>query len=130
MGLFQAMNTSGTGLNLFRTWLDTVSHNIANISTARRTDEAAFQAQYVQAQAVESGGVAVTGFAFGNAEGQLVHDPAHPLADEDGMVRMPDIELADQMTQLIAAQRGYQANLAVIDRARDAYAQALQIGRS
>jgi flagellar basal-body rod protein FlgC len=67
---------------------------------------------------------------YGSAEGRLVHDPSHPLADENGMIRMPDIELGDQMTQLIAAQRGYQANLAVVERARDAYAQALQIGRT
>jgi flagellar basal-body rod protein FlgC len=44
------------------------------------------------------------------------------------MVRLPDIDLSDQMTQLILAQRGYQANLAVVDRARDAYQQALSLG--
>ena len=58
-----------------------------------------------------------------------MHDPDHPFADEDGMVRLPDIDLSSQMTQLIQAQRGYQANLAVVDRARDAYLAALQIGR-
>ncbi len=59
-----------------------------------------------------------------------MHDPSHPLADEDGMIRMPDMDLSDQMTQLMVAQRGYQANLAVIERVRDAYSQAVQIGRS
>ena len=44
------------------------------------------------------------------------------------MVRLPDIELSDQMTQLILAQRGYQANLAVVDRVHDAYSQALTLG--
>jgi flagellar basal-body rod protein FlgC len=45
------------------------------------------------------------------------------------MVRMPDIDLADQMGQLIIAQRGYQANLAVVQRAQDAYGKALELGR-
>lgn len=139
MSLFGAIHTSGSGLKVFRTWLDAVSDNIANISNASRTSEDAFQARYVQAEAVEygnagqpgvGGGVRVAQVLFGSAEGRLVHDPNHPLADEDGMVRMPDVDLGDQMTQLIAAQRGYQANLAVVERARDAYAQALQIGRS
>jgi flagellar basal-body rod protein FlgC len=71
----------------------------------------------------------VAGVEFGDPEGRLVHDPDNPLADADGMVRMPDIDMASQMTQLIQAQRGYQANLAVVDRARDAYLAALQIGR-
>jgi flagellar basal-body rod protein FlgC len=42
-------------------------------------------------------------------------------------VRYPDIDLSDQMTQLLMAQRAYQLNLAVVDRARDAYLQALNI---
>ena len=51
------------------------------------------------------------------------------MADADGMVRMPDIDMGEQMTQLMIAQRGYQMNLAVVDRAKDAYQQALSIGR-
>ena len=44
-------------------------------------------------------------------------------------MRVPDIDLADQMGQLIIAQRGYQANLAVVERAHDAYQRALELGR-
>ena len=46
------------------------------------------------------------------------------------MVRMPDIDLAEQMTSLIIAQRAYAANAAVVDRARETYLAGLQIGRS
>jgi flagellar basal-body rod protein FlgC len=59
-----------------------------------------------------------------------VYEPNHPLADEAGYVRYPDIDMASQMGQLIMAQRGYQANAAVVDRAKEAYQAALQIGRS
>jgi flagellar basal-body rod protein FlgC len=58
-----------------------------------------------------------------------VHEPGNPLADKDGNVRYPDIDLGDQMTQMMMAQRGYQANLAVIDRATQAYQAALQLGK-
>ena len=136
MGLFSAIHTSGSGMHVFRTWLDAVSDNISNLSTATSTSDDAFQARYIEAEAVgySSDGVGqgarVAAVQLGDPEGRLVSDPNHPLADELGMVRMPDIDLGDQMTQLITAQRGYQANLAVIERARDAYAQALTIGRS
>jgi len=72
---------------------------------------------------------AIAGVLFGDAEGRLVYDPAHPLADEDGMVRHPDMNLSDQMTNLIIAQRAYQANVTVFERARDAYLRGLEIGR-
>ena len=129
MSNFGSIGVSASALRVFRTWMDSVSDNVANINTARSTDDAAFQARYVVASAVPTGGVVVRGIEHGDVEGRLVHDPDHPLADEDGMVRFPDIDLGDQMTQLMIAQRGYQANLAVVDRARDSYLQALRIGQ-
>ena len=51
------------------------------------------------------------------------------LADAQGYVKAPDIDLGEQMTQMMAAQRAYQANLATIDRAKDAYQQALELGK-
>jgi len=135
MGTFAAIGIAGSGLSVYRKWIDAVSDNLANLNTVRPTDEAAFQARYVVAQSNEThggdtGGVHVAGAAFGSAEGRLVYEPQHPLADAEGYVRYPDIDMASQMTQLIMAQRGYQANAAVVDRARELYSTALQIGRN
>jgi flagellar basal-body rod protein FlgC len=134
--MFDIFNVAGSGVNLNRVWMDAVSDNIANVNTVRRTSEAAFQARYVVAQPVDGfaadgspGGVEVAGIALGDANGILVSDPGNPLADADGMVRRPDIDLGQQMTFLIMAQRGYQANLAVVQRATDAYQAALQLGK-
>lgn len=133
MGTFGAIGVAATGLTVHRKWLDAISDNLANMNTVRPTGEAAFQARYVVAQASEYGGqagVQVAGIALGNPEGRLVFEPQHPLADAEGYVRYPDIDLSGQMTQMIMAQRAYQANAAVVDRARDTYQAALQIGRS
>ncbi|MET0859807.1 MAG: flagellar basal body rod C-terminal domain-containing protein [Microbacterium sp.] len=128
---FDAIGIAGTALTVHRKWLDAVSDNIANVNTVTSTNGDAFRARYVLAQAGEgTSGVYVAGAAFGDAEGRMVHQPDHPLADEDGYVRYPDIDMASQMGQLIMAQRGYQANAAVVDRAKETYQAALQIGRS
>lgn len=131
MTIFGAIGVAGSGMTVYRKWLDAISDNLANVNTVRATDEAAFQARYVVAQSIESGdgGVQVAGVALGSAEGRLVYEPDNPLADEGGYVRYPDIDLSSQMTQLIMAQRGYQANAAVVERARETYQAALQIGR-
>ena len=135
-GPFAAIGTAGSALRTYRTWLDAVSNNVANLNTATRTNEAAYRPQFVVAQTIDgdprggtAGGVKVAGIELGSAEGRLTYQPDHPLADENGMVRMPDTDLGDQMVQMMVAQRGYQANLAVVDRARDSYLAALQIGR-
>ncbi|WP_426184679.1 flagellar basal body rod protein FlgC [Microbacterium sp. TWP3-1-2b2] len=128
---FDAIGIAGTGLTVHRKWLDAISDNISNINTVSSTAGDAFRQRYVLAQtSAESPGVYVAGTALGDAEGRLVHQPDHPLADADGYVRYPDIDLGDQMSQLILAQRGYQASAAIVDRARNAYESALQIGRS
>ena len=130
MTIFGAIGMAGTGMTVTRKWMDAISDNLANASTVTATSEEAFRTRYVVAQEMADGGVQVAGVALGAAEGRLVHEPDHPLADADGYVRYPDVDMASQMTQLIMAQRGYQANAAVVSRATESYQAALQIGRS
>ncbi len=130
MGAFDMMNIAGTGLAMHQTWLDCLSYNIANVNTARSTGESAFQAQYAMAQTVESGGVRVSGISLGDPAGRVVHQPDHPLADAAGDVRMPDLDMGSQMSQLVMAQRGFQAQAAVVRNAQDTYSAALSIGRN
>ncbi len=130
MSIFNAIGVAGTGVTLHRKWLDAVADNIANVDNVSRTSDNAFQARYVVAQAAQDGnGVQVGGLAFGSAEGKLSFEPDNPLADSEGYVRRTDIDLGSQMAQMIMAQRSYQANLSVVDRARDSYSAAINLGK-
>ena len=126
---FDAIGIAGSAMTVHRKWLDAISDNIANINTVMPTGGPAFQERFIVAQAGEEGGVFMAGMAAGDAEGRMVYEPEHPLADAEGYVRYPDIDLGAQMGSLIMAQRGYQANAAVVDRAKETYQAALQIGR-
>ena len=134
MSVFDTLGISGSGLLVHRKWLDAVSDNMANINTVNPYDEAPFRERLIVAEAMEygtgQGGVRTAQARFGgDPEGRIVHEPDHPLANEEGYVRYPDIDLGDQMVQLLMAQRGYQANLAVVERATTAYQAALQLGK-
>lgn len=126
---FDAIGIAGSAMTVHRKWLDAISDNIANINTVTSSDGAAFQERFILAQAGDHGGVFVAGTVQGDAEGRMVYEPEHPLADANGYVRYPNIDLGAQMSSLIMAQRGYQANAAVVDRAKESYQAALQIGR-
>ena len=136
MTIFGAIGIASTGLTVYRKWIDAVSDNLSNMNTVRSTNEDAYQAKYVVAEAAGYGndgtgeGVRVRGIELGSAEGRMVYEPDHPLADAEGYVKYPEIDMSSQMTQLIMAQRGYQANAAIVDRAKESYQAALQIGRS
>lgn len=134
MSSFPVFGVAGSGVTVYRKWLDAVSDNLSNINTVNPAGEDAFQARYVMARSVQYGegigGAQVAGVELGDPNGRMVYDPQHPYADADGYIRTPDIDMASQMAQLMMAQRGYQANLAVVDRARDAYSAAINVGRS
>ena len=130
MSTFNAIGVAGSGVTVYRKWLDAVSDNIANIDNVTRTSEDAFQARYVVAREAQDGnGAQVGGIAYGSAEGKLSYEPDNPIADSEGYVRRPDIDLGSQMAQMIMAQRAYQANLSVVDRARDSYTAAINLGK-
>jgi flagellar basal-body rod protein FlgC len=126
-----AISIAGSALSVHRAWLDAIADNIANVNTVRSTSGNAFQARYIDAQENPgTSGVHVAGATFGSAAGRVVHEPDNPLADNAGNVRYPDIDLSTEMSSLIMAQRGYQANAAVVDRAKTMYESALQIGKA
>jgi flagellar basal-body rod protein FlgC len=128
MGAFETLRVANTALGAHQVWLDALAGNIANANTITSTEDDAFQATYVSFDPRSDGGVDVAGFAKSDPEGRMVHDPSHPLADEDGYVRAPEIDMSAQMSQLVMAQRGYQASVQVTKSAQDTYTAALQIG--
>jgi len=130
MGAFDMLSIANSSLGVHQTWLDALANNIANVNTVVSTDQDAFQGQMVIAAADPNGGVRVAGIAVSDPEGRLISDPDNPLADEDGYVRAPELDMASQMSQLIMAQRGFQASVQVTKNAQDTYASALQIGRA
>ena len=94
MSIFDAIGIAGTGVTVNRKWMDAVSDNLANINTATRTDEDAFAARYVVAtEAADGKGTQVAGIVTGSTEGRMVYEPTNPLADEQGYVKYPDIDM-------------------------------------
>jgi flagellar basal-body rod protein FlgC len=128
MGAFEMLRVANTGLGAHQTWLDALAGNIANVNTVRSTSENAFQAKFVVFQPRTDGGVDVAGFSESSAQGRVVNQPDSPLADADGNVRAPDVDMSSEMSQLIMAQRGYQSSVQVTKTAQDTYGSALQIG--
>ncbi|HVM64086.1 MAG TPA: flagellar basal body rod C-terminal domain-containing protein [Acidimicrobiales bacterium] len=131
--LFPVFAVSGSGLDVYKQWLNAVSDNVANADDTSSTSGPAFQARYIVAQDVPGGpdgtgaGVRVAGVAYGSAAGIEVYAPNDPHADKQGMVRKPDIDMGEQVTAMMIAERGYEANLAVVNRAESAYQAALSI---
>jgi flagellar basal-body rod protein FlgC len=133
MALFGALDAAVSGATVSRVWLDAISDNVANINTIRATSEEPFRARMlvvneVARQSGQPGGVRTVRIAERSGEPELLYDPSHPLADENGNVRRPSVDMSVEMTNLLIANRTYQSNLRVIEIARSTYQSALRIG--
>lgn len=132
--MFNALDTAVTGVNVSGTWLDAISGNVANLNTTRAAGEEPFRASLLEVQSVNSAngvgaGVRVSRVLQKQGEPTLAYDPESPLADENGNVTRPVVDMSEEMTNMLIASRAYQANLSVMDRVRDSYIKALEIGR-
>lgn len=128
--MFNSIDTAGTGLTTYHTWIDTIANNIANVNDTAPTNGQVFQQRYVQAQELDGhDGVTVTNVEAEAGNGDVVYDPNNPIADGKGMVRRANVNLGEQLGDMIAAQRAFQANANVVDRAKQVYEAAIAIGK-
>jgi flagellar basal-body rod protein FlgC len=138
VNLIAGIDITAGALNAQRTRLDIVAQNIANAQTTRTPNGGPYQRQVVsfETELLRSLGggsslqsVKVGGITPDRSPGQQVYNPQHPDADSDGLVLMPNVNLAYEMVDLITASRAYEANLSVVKNARLMAMKALEIGK-
>lgn len=72
-------------------------------------------------------GVSVAEIREDSRPPRMVYDPAHPDADESGYVAMPNVNIIEEMTDMIAATRAYEANVTAFNATKSMVMQALQL---
>lgn len=75
-------------------------------------------ALYLPAMPAEENGVALGGIAEDATPGPMVYDPGHPDANESGYVRMPNVNVTQELVDLMTARRIYEANATVFQSAK------------
>jgi flagellar basal-body rod protein FlgC len=134
MSLFSILDISGSALTAQSQRLNTVASNLANADSATSATGTPYKAKHVvfSAQAVNpdnSVGVRVASVNEDQSPGRRVHDPRHPLADADGYVNMPNVNVIDEMVNMISASRSYQTNAELMNTAKSLLLKTLQIGQ-
>jgi flagellar basal-body rod protein FlgC len=133
--MWEAIDIAGSGASVDQTWIDTIGGNVANMNDGVTPGQPVYQAQYVDAAAqAEPGvpgssddGVHVQAIEDGPAQGQIEYDPTDPVANAQGDVEFPVVDLGTEMTDLVQSQTSYQANSAVMSHATSAYQSILSI---
>jgi flagellar basal-body rod protein FlgC len=115
-----SIDISSSGLSAERYRMEVIANNIANANVTRAPDGGPYRRQQVifkvgdietEGASGFGSGVAVDGVEADQSEFQMVYNPGHPDADENGMVAMPNVQIPYEMVDLITATRAYEANL-------------------
>ena len=136
-----AIAASASALNAERTRLEVAVSNLANADSTRGADgqpyrrrdvvlEAAPQQTFQEAlgQATVTG-VKVAAIVEDQSPFKRRYDPAHPDADKEGFVAMPNVDTPEEMVNMLSASRAYQANLTAIGLLRELVQKSLELGK-
>jgi flagellar basal-body rod protein FlgC len=137
MGLFDALDASGSALSAERLRMDVTAENLANAQSTRaangtgpykRKEVVLEQAGSSFADSLQAArGVRVAGIVEDSTPPRRVYDPGHPDADAQGYVTMPNVNTVTEMTDLIGASRAYEANVTAMQTAKSMFARTLDL---
>ena len=151
MGVFDSFSINSSGLTAERYRMDVIAENIANANTTRTKDGTPYRRKVVTFQERSNpvasfnsvlmntqskynrfvgSGVKVGGLYKDNVtEMNMVYDPSHPDADENGYVTYPNVNIVTEMTNMIDASRAYEANATAFSATKEMAMNGLNVGQ-
>lgn len=145
MAIFTSFDISASGMSAQRLRSDIISQNLANVNSTssqdgnayrRKTvvfaekDATAFSDILLSTAGTVGTGVKVTRIIEDyETPMNMVYDPAHPDADENGYVMYPNVNVVTEMTNLIDASRSYEANVTAFNASKTMALKGLEIGK-
>lgn len=133
---FSIFAISGSALIAQSQRMNVSASNLANADSVTSTSGKAYRAKQVYFQVDNSNGyqnmvsgVKVTKIIEDPAPMNLVYEPNHPLADERGYIQKPNVDVVAEMVNTISASRSYQANVEVINTAKNLMLKTLTLGQ-
>lgn len=144
MSFLNSLHITGSALTAERFRTDVILQNIANQNTTRtengdpyrrkqvvlQEQELNFQSQLDKALTeADKGGVIASEVVESQDDFVPVYNPSHPDANEEGYVMMPNVNSAEEMVDLMAATRAYEANITALNIGKAMAMKALEIGK-
>ena len=144
MSSFKIFDIAGSGLSAESVRLNTIASNLANADSTSGDPTTVYKARHPVFQAVRDAlgsfgtdpdgtagaAVRVAGIVESNAAPTVTHDPGNPLADANGNVYSPNVNIIEEMTDMISASRAYQDNVEIMNTSKDLMLDTLKLGQS
>jgi flagellar basal-body rod protein FlgC len=138
MSSFKVFDISGSGMAAQSLRLNTVASNLANANSVSGDPNTVYRARHPVFEAVRSalGGdgsgaaVRVRGITESDAPALARYEPGNPLANAEGYVFAPNVNVVEQMVDMISASRSFQSNVEVMNASKEMLLSTLRLGQS
>lgn len=133
--LFNVFNIAGSAMSAQSQRLNAVASNLANADSATSANGTPYKAKQVIFSAIPSGSPEVSGVKVDrviedSSPPKMVYEPNNPLANEQGYVTMPNVNVTEEMVNMISASRAYQNNVETMNAVKSMLLKTLAIGQS
>lgn len=148
MALVNVFNIAGSGMTAQSLRINTVASNIANAETVSSSIDKTYRARYPvfsaispqqqetsfnrllhESQPQAAKGVMVKAIVESKAPLERRYEPDHPMANDEGYVFYPNINVVEQMTDMISASRSFQTNVEIMNTAKTMLQKVLTLGQ-
>ena len=138
MSLFNLFDTAGSALHAQTVRLNTTASNMANANSASSSTGETYRARHtvfaplmneLSGDGENSIGVKVMGVVESQAPLRSEYNPGHPLANDEGYIFMPNVNVVEEMANMISASRSYQTNVEVMNTAKQMLMRTISLGQ-
>lgn len=137
MSLFSVFDIAGSAMSAESVRLNVTASNLANAQSMGSSEQTTYHARHPVFSAVmnslqgnaSSYGVQVNGIVESTAPLEQRYQPEHPMANEEGYVFLPNVNLVDEMANMISASRSYQSNVEVMNTSKQMMMATLRLGQ-
>ncbi|EWH09946.1 cell-proximal portion of basal-body rod [Catenovulum agarivorans DS-2] len=138
--LFNVFDISGSAMRAQSVRLNTTASNLSNADSVSSSVDQTYRARHPVFAAEmsrassnmensENIGVKVKGIVESDKPLTVEYNPNHPMADKNGYIYKPNVNVMEEMANMISASRAYQTNIQIADNAKKMLSRTLQIGQ-
>jgi flagellar basal-body rod protein FlgC len=141
MSSFRIFDIAGSGMSAQSVRLNTVASNLANAESVSGSAETAYRAKHPVFEAVRAqlaagqaganpgAAVQVTDIVEDTRAPEMRYQPGNPLANAEGYVFAPNVNVVEEMVDMISASRAYQNNVEVLNTSKELLLATLRLGQ-
>lgn len=137
MSMFKILETAASGMSVQNQRLNLVASNMANADSVSSSSDATYRARHPVFKAMmdelnpDSAAVGVKMMGVVESPAPLIQEysPNHPMANDDGYIFRPNVNVVEEMADMISASRSYQSNVEVANTAKQLLLATLKLGQ-